>query len=73
MSYKLGPANVHYTKVRMSSDGHIVAEVDYFNIDNPAVNSPLRFVSELSTDFTGNYGQLTGYVAYVPSWLACCG
>ncbi|TVY64915.1 hypothetical protein Focb16_v015696 [Fusarium oxysporum f. sp. cubense] len=70
LPYKLGPSNVDYAKVRMSSDGHIVAEVDYSNIDNPAVKSPLRFVSEPSIGFTERYGPPTGYVAYAPSWIA---
>ncbi|KAI7765094.1 hypothetical protein LZL87_005807 [Fusarium oxysporum] len=48
LPYKIGPYNVDYVKVRMSSDGHIVSEVDYSNIDNPAANSPLVFYSEPS-------------------------
>jgi hypothetical protein len=43
----------------MSSDDHIVVEFDYYNIDNPEVNSPLKFVSELSIDFNGYYGPPT--------------
>ncbi|WKT49700.1 hypothetical protein QSH57_014647 [Fusarium oxysporum f. sp. vasinfectum] len=55
----------------MSSDGHIVSEADYSNIDNPAANSPLIFTSEPSIgNGGGNYGPPTRYVAYEPSYLA---
>ncbi|KAF4957951.1 hypothetical protein FGADI_2780 [Fusarium gaditjirri] len=58
--------SVDYARVSMTKDGYILSEVDYSNIDNPGVNSPLRFTSEPSI---GNaiYGPPTRYLAYGPS------
>ncbi|KAF5563695.1 hypothetical protein FPHYL_5093 [Fusarium phyllophilum] len=70
LPYKIGGPNVDYVKVSMSTDGHILSEVDYSNIDNPAANSPLVLYRETSMDLGNSYGPPTKDVIYGQSYLA---